>query len=283
MFNTLDSNFDVMKIIVEAGGTKCKWGLIDGQIRTIETIGFNPNCGHPDGLLGIAQAVAEVVENEPDSVLYFGAGCGNQQNQELVRGTLNKVFANAEIKVCSDLEGAAIALFGKQPGIAAILGTGAAAGYYNGNEIERHAPSLGYLLGDEGSGAYIGKTLIEKVLRSELSAKLCESFFVFVKMSPVELIKNVYSAQPQNAYLANFVQFASTNIVEPEISELVTNAFALFHEKHIAQLNINNLPIGFVGGVAWQFSQLLQQFYNEHGINIKVLKDAFGCLCHTPL
>ena len=134
-----------MKIIVEAGGTKCKWGLIDNQIRTVETIGFNPNCGHPDGLLGIAQAVAEVAKNEPDSVLYFGAGCGNQQNQELVRSTLKKVFTNAEIKVCSDLEGAAIALFGDKSGIAAILGTGAAAGYYNGKVIERQAPSLGYL------------------------------------------------------------------------------------------------------------------------------------------
>ena len=170
-----------MKIIVEAGGTKCKWGLIDNQIRTVETIGFNPNCGHPDGLLGIVQAVAEVAKNEPDSVLYFGAGCGNQQNQELVRSTLKKVFTNAEIKVCSDLEGAAIALFGNQQGFAAILGTGAAAGYYNGKVIECQAPSLGYLLGDEGSGAYIGKTLIVKVLRNELSTDLCNRFFDFCK------------------------------------------------------------------------------------------------------
>ena len=268
-----------MKIIVEAGGTKCKWGLIDSQIRTVETIGFNPNCGHPDGLLGISQAVAEVAKNEPNSVLYFGAGCGNKQNQELVRGILNKVFANAEIKVCSDLEGAAIALFGKQSGIAAILGTGAAAGYYNNNEIERQAPSLGYLLGDEGSGAYIGKTLIVKVLRNEFSDKICERFFEFAKMSPAELIKNVYSAQPQNAYLANFVQFASANIAELEISEIVTNAFALFHQKHIAPLNINNLPIGFVGGVAWQFADILCAQYAKCGIEITILKDAFESLC----
>lgn len=268
-----------MKIIVEAGGTKCKWGLIDNQIRTVETIGFNPNCGHPDGLLGIAQAVAEVAKKESDTVLYFGAGCGNQQNQELVRSTLKKVFTNAEIKVCSDLEGAAIALFGDQQGIAAILGTGAAAGYYNGKAIEHQAPSLGYLLGDEGSGTYIGKTLIAKVLRNELSADLCNRFFDFAQTTPVELIKNVYSAQPVNAYLAKFVQFTSENISEPEITKLVADAFELFHQKHIEPLNINNLPIGFVGGVAWQFADILQAQYAKRGIEIVILKDAFARLC----
>lgn len=271
-----------MKIIVEAGGTKCKWGLIDNQIRTVETIGFNPNCGHPDGLLGIAQAVAEVPKNGPDSVLYFGAGCGNQQNQELVRNTLKKVFTNAEIKVCSDLEGAAIALFGDQQGIAAILGTGAAAGYYNGKKIEKQAPSLGYLLGDEGSGAYIGKELITRVLRNDFSTDICKRFFEFAQVSPAELIRNVYSANPVNSYLAGFVPFVSANITEPEIISLVNNAFAEFHTKHIAPLNISNLTVGFVGGVAWQFADILQAQYAKRSIEIKIKKDAFDCLCMSP-
>lgn len=265
-----------MKIIVEAGGTKCKWGLIGNRTRTIETIGFNPNCGHADGLLGIAQAIAEVAENETESVLYFGAGCGNQQNQELVRATLCKVFTNAEIKVCSDLEGAAIALFGHEQGIAAILGTGASAGVYNRSEMLLQAPSLGYLLGDEGSGAYLGKTLIQKVLRCELSDDICRKFWDFAKSTPSKLIHNIYMSASANSLLASFVPFLSENIGNEQIKAIVTNGIAEFDKKHIKVLNHTDLPLGFVGGIAHQFSDMLKHHFSNQGFEIKILKDAYS-------
>ncbi|MBO7595269.1 MAG: hypothetical protein J6T12_09885 [Salinivirgaceae bacterium] len=265
-----------MRIIVEAGGTKCKWGLTGSRTRTIETIGFNPNCGHTDGLLGIAQAVAEVAENEVESVLYFGAGCGNRQNQELVRDTLYKVFANAQIKVCSDLEGAATALFGQEQGIAAVLGTGASAGVYNGSEIIQQAPSLGYLLGDEGSGAYLGKTLIQKVLRRELSDDICRKFWDFAKSTPSELIHNIYMSATANSLLASYVPFLSENVDSEQIKSLVTNGIAKFDQKHIKILNLTDLPLGFVGGIAFQFSDMLKHHFSNQGFDIKILKDAYS-------
>lgn len=265
-----------MKIIVEAGGTKCKWGLTGNRTRTIETIGFNPNCGHTDGLLGIAQAIAEVAENEVESVLYFGAGCGNKQNQELVRATLCKVFANAEIKVCSDLEGAAIALFGHRQGIAAILGTGASAGVYNGNEMLLQAPSLGYLLGDEGSGAYLGKILIQKVLRNELAEDICRKFWNFANSTPSALIHNIYMSASPNSLLASYVPFISENIDNEQIKAIVSNGIADFDQKHIKILNRTDLPLGFVGGIAYQFSDLLKQHFDNQGFDIKILKDAYS-------
>ena len=272
-----------MRIIVEAGGTKCKWGLISNEIQIVETRGFNPNCSSAADLTALCATILPKTVKPVDTIIYYGAGCSGAANKKIVASALSNAFGCNNIRVFSDLEGAAIALYGNQPGIAAILGTGAAAGYYNGKEIEHMAPSLGYLLGDEGSGAYIGKTLIAKAIRGELSSNLCKRFFEFAQASPIELIKNVYSANPANSYLAGFVPFASANIAEPEIAGLIADAFALFHEKHIAPLNISNIPIGFVGGVAWQFADILRAQYAKSGIEIKILKDAFGSLCQTQL
>lgn len=279
MFDRFRENRLKMKIIVEAGGTKCKWGLIDSQLITIETCGFNPNSSPATALSAMCDTVLAQTTQPVDSILWFGAGCAADSNKKTVGDTLRSAFNCGNVQVFSDLEGAAIALFGNQPGIAAILGTGAAAGYYNGKEIEQLAPSLGYLLGDEGSGAYIGKTLIAKAIRGELSPNLCKKFFEFAQASPAELIKNVYSANPANSYLAGFVSFASENIAEPEIAALIDDAFNLFHEKHIALLDINNLPLGFVGGVAWQFADILRGQCQKRGIEIMILKDAFSRLC----
>jgi N-acetylglucosamine kinase-like BadF-type ATPase len=268
-----------MKIVVEAGGTKCKWGLIDSQLLTIETSGFNPNSSLATTLSALCTTILSQTSKPVDSILWFGAGCAAKANKEIVGDTLRSVFNCNNVQVFSDLEGAAIALFGNKPGIAAILGTGAAAGYYNGQLIEHQTPSLGYLLGDEGSGAYIGKELISKAIRGEFSANLCKRFFEYAGQTPAELIKSIYSANPINSYLAGFVSFASTNIAEPEINHLVSKAFEQFIEKHIEPLNINNLPIGFVGGVAWQFADILRVQFEKRGQQITIMKDAFERLC----
>ena len=268
-----------MRIIIEAGGTKCKWGLIDSKIQIAETRGFNPNCSSAADLSALCATILPKTRKPIDTIIYYGAGCSTGANKKTVSCALTDAFGCNNVQVFSDLEGAAIALYGDKPGIAAILGTGAASGYYNGQLIENQAPSLGFLLGDEGSGAYIGKMLIAKAIRGEFSADLCKKFFEFAQVSPAELIKNVYSANPVNSYLAGFVPFASANIAEPEIAGLIAEAFALFHQKHIEPLKPGNLPIGFVGGVAWQFSNQLQEFYANRGIRITILKDAFESLC----
>ena len=268
-----------MKIAVEAGGTKCKWGLIDSKLLTIETRGFNPNSSPASALSALCAKVLAQINNPVDTIIYYGAGCSTVANKKTVSNAGSDAFSCTNVQVFSDLEGAAIALFGDRSGIAAILGTGAAAAYYNGKAIEHQAPSLGYLLGDEGSGAHIGKTLITKAIRGEFSADLCTKFFEFAHATPSELIKNVYSANPANSYLAGFVPFASANIAEPEIASLIADAIALFHQKHIEPLKPVNQPIGFVGGVAWQFSKQLQKFYVNRGFRITILKDAFDSLC----
>lgn len=266
---------EYMKIIIEAGGTKCKWGIIGEQNKTIETKGFNPNCSPLDDFIHIVNDIKGLVDESTDSILYFGAGCSNADNQKAIYNVLSSTFNCGNTSVRTDLEGAAIALFDDKPGIAAIIGTGAAAGYFDGTKIETQTPSLGYLLGDEGSGAYIGKALITKILRNEFSNNVCKKFFEYAKLTPSNLIKNIYSNSATNSFLASFVPFASQNIDDEQIYSFVKESLHLFHQKHIEPLDRKNLVIGFIGGVAFQFKDILQQIYADKGINIIVKKEAF--------
>lgn len=263
-----------MKLLVEAGGTKCKWGIIGNNNDIIETTGFNPNCSSINNLYTIANDVKAHIGDNVESVLYFGAGCSNSKSD--IANVIVNVFNCPEVKIHTDLEGAAIALFDKESGISAILGTGAAAGFFNGTAIEQQAPSLGYLLGDEGSGAYLGKTLIAKMIRNEFNSDLRNAFFAFYHTSPSYLIKNVYSTIPTNGYLASYVPFISDNIGNREISDMVTDAFLLFYKKHIEPISSLSNKIGFVGGIAYQFKDILREMYIDKGFEIKILKDAFS-------
>lgn len=268
-----------MKLLVEAGGTKCKWGIIGDNNDIIETTGFNPNCSSIDNLYTIANDVKAHIGENVESVLYFGAGCSNRKSE--IANVIINVFNCPKVNIHTDLEGAAIALFGKESGISAIIGTGSAAGFFNGTAIEQQAPSLGYLLGDEGSGAYLGKTLIAKILRNEMSTDLCNNFLSKYNITPSDLIKSVYSSSPTNGYLASYVPFISHNIDNKQMSNLVEESFLLFHEKHIEPIaNLSN-KIGFVGGIAFQFSDILRKIYADKGFEIRILKDAFGELMNA--
>mgnify|MGYP003296930518 FL=1 len=270
-----------MKLLVEAGGTKCKWGLASNGETVIETSGFNPNCSSIDNLQELAITVKMQIGYNIDSILYFGAGCSNSKSKTEIADTLSSIFKCSKVNVHTDLEGSAIALFGKESGISAILGTGASAGFFNGNEIVKQSPSLGYLLGDEGRGAYLGKTLIAKILRNEMSTDLCNNFLSKYNITPSDLIKSVYSSSPTNGYLASYVPFISHNIDNKQMSNLVEESFQLFHEKHIEPIaNLSN-KIGFVGGIAFQFSDILRKIYADKGFEIRILKDAFGELMNA--
>lgn len=264
-----------MKIIIEAGGTKCKWGITGKQNKIVETKGFNPNYSSLDDFIHIANHIKSMAGETADSILYFGAGCSNADNKKIISDALSTTFNCENISVRTDLEGAAIALFNDKPGIAAIIGTGAAAGYFDGTKIETQAPSLGYLLGDEGSGAYIGKMLIAKILRNEFSYDLCKRFFEYAECTPQNLIKSIYSNSATNSFLASFVPFVSQNIGDEQIHSFIKESLHLFHQKHIKPLDRKNLAIGFIGGVAFQFKDILQQLYKDEGLDIIVKKEAF--------
>jgi glucosamine kinase len=279
-----------MKLIIEAGGTKCKFGLINqSECIEFETEGFNPNSS-PIQLLAELLEKFDVVNTQLDkidAVFYFGAGCGNESNRLKVNSTLHARFKGAkQIKVTSDLEGTAIATLKNDKGIAAILGTGASAGIYNGKIIEVTSPSLGYLLGDEGSGAYLGRELTKRIIRKELEGELIQKFEEQFKINKEQIISDLYSSTSPNAYLAKFVPFYTGNIDNPAIEQILTGAFLLFFEKHIKPLTSNGhtQKIAIVGGIAFQFNYLLTKIIEtRYQHELIIYKDAFSELVKLKL
>ena len=269
-----------MYLIADAGATKINWALLNkGQVIEFNTSGYNPNVADSNYLrqLLISGFPADLNPNDVSTVLYFGAGCGSAFGKDRVQYALRTFFTTSfEIKVLTDLEGAALAVFNKLEGIIGILGTGANAGFYNGNAITETPISLGYLLGDEGSGAYLGKLLIPKIIRNEFAVEMVNKFYTFYSLTPAELIKNIYSAPQPNKYLGSFVPFIKENINSSEVELLVKNAFQsyykIFMEPVVAKYN--NKPIAMVGGVAFAFKNQLSDVFNSNNISDFTLSDS---------
>lgn len=267
-----------MKIIVEAGGSKCRWALIGSHTQTFTSIGFNPNTSQSSVLADAAYNINKTCVEAVEQIIFFGAGCGNNTNKQLVKEILYQAFECQDISVHTDLEAAAIAHFGNNCGIAAILGTGAAAGCFNGKTITHQAPSLGFLMGDEGSGAYLGKMLVTKIIREELNSHLCSLFWEIHNTSASELIRSIYANKSANQQLANFVPFIAQHSDYEDIKKLTTDAFNLFYEKHILPIKGDNERVGLVGGIAHQFSKQIATIFYQKGIEVAIKQESFNDL-----
>lgn len=270
-----------MKLVIEAGSTKCRWGICSNTGNfEITTYGFNPNFLNISVLRKlINDSIIEKIENNSfESIYYFGTGCANKNNQKLVKEVLTEYFQSEDIKVVSDLEGAAKAIFKDKEGLIGILGTGASAGYYDGNIVKITSPSIGFLMGDEGSGAYLGKELIKRYLRDELDYELTGQFRERIGMENPELIKVIYSNANMNSYLASFVDFIVLHQDHPIIKQLLTGSFMLYYEKHFKPipLNVNNPGVGIIGGIAWQFNDFITKIFRTcYSIEPVIKKEAF--------
>ena len=193
----------------------------------------------------------------PQAVCFYGAGCMPPFSQSVL-SVLQEVLG-CEAEVESDLLGAARALCGEEPGIACILGTGTNSCHYDGHTIVRQTPPLGYILGDEGSGAYLGKILLGDLFKGFLPEALRADFMSTYRMQVPDVIDRVYRQPAANTFLASLVPFIAKHREEPAIHALLTNAFRLFLQRNIASYRQPQLPIHFVGGVAFQFSDELQE------------------------
>ena len=167
-----------MKIIADVGGTRGRWVLVDKKIiKTVKTAGFNPYSYKSSSLEDIIISLKlSFSKYKIDEIIYYGAGINNKETSDLVEGLLRNHFKNTQIDVSSDLLGSCRALCKNEKGIVSILGTGSNSCYYDGNEINMQINSLGYLLGDEGSGYSLGRSFLKKFLRNELNDKISRNF-----------------------------------------------------------------------------------------------------------
>jgi N-acetylglucosamine kinase-like BadF-type ATPase len=214
------------------------------------------------------QLIPKLVNIDIDSIYFYGAGCSFPDKKILVSRALVRFFGNSMIEIQSDLLGAARSLFQHEKGIACILGTGSNSCYYNGKEIEQNVSPLGFILGDEGSGAVLGKLFIADCLKNQLPVELKEKFLTCYELTPEMILENVYKKPFPNRYLAQFTPFLLENIEEPSIFNLVYDSFDAFLIRNVMQYPLDDIQIGFVGSVAYYFRDTIEIVASERRIII---------------
>jgi glucosamine kinase len=261
-----------IKLICDSGSTKAEWCLLDGKKKKIITTqGLSPYFLN-------TQQIQQVIENEllpnikkveVDEVFFYGTGCSNPENVKSVKKALSNVFAKAKVAVDHDLMGAAKALCGRNKGIACILGTGSNSCYYNGKKIVKNSPGLGYVLGDEGSGAYLGKKVIQYFLYNTFDEDLMDRFNAKYATNSIEILNNVYKQPLPNRYLASFVPFLIENRGHYMIENIIEDAFNDFFFNHVYKYRESWLmPINFVGSVAFGFKDVLKEMCSTYELQL---------------
>lgn len=263
-----------MILIAESGSTKTDWVLLgsEGVVKQQQTLGINP-CQHSNA--SITKNIASLDGfNQVKEIYFYGAGCATDEKKQVVKDALFTIFPNATSEVNSDVLAAARSLCGKERGIACIIGTGSNSCLYNGANIEKNVPPLGYILGDEGSGAVLGKKIIADILKGISPDDIKNAFYQKYNLSYADLIHKIYSEESPSRFLAQFAIFLSENIEHPYIANLVRNSFQEFFERNIKQYsNYLNLSIHFTGSIAFHFQKELQLAAKESGLSIgRVLK-----------
>ena len=268
-----------MILIADSGSTKTDWRFIDEQknIHQYATQGFNPYFQTEDEISEIIKS--ELLEKSnnlfsqsPISIYFYGAGCGAASKNEIIRKALIKSFPLSLIEVNTDLLGAARSLCGTEQGIVAILGTGSNTCYYDGSAIIENISSLGYILGDEGSGAHIGKTFIQLYLNKEMPNDIAARFFERFNLSTADILDAVYKKPMPNRFLASISKFIYQNIKNQFIVDLVSNCFEEFFNKHICKYNMHKeVKLRCVGSVAFYYSNILRAVASNKKVNVDMI------------
>ncbi len=263
-----------MILIADCGSTKIDWCLIEnGKVaKQVFTSGINALLMSEEQIRQTIadELVPEIKGYEIGSVYYYGAGCLFDDICANVRRAIAANIPSAKtIEVDTDLLAAARALCGKNPGIACIMGTGSNSCYYDGVKIVDNVSPLGYILGDEGSGAVLGKLLVGDVLKNQLPAALCEKFLKKYDLDRQKIIEGVYKKPAANRFLASLSPFLLENIEEPAVHRLVLNAFKAFFVRNIENYEgYKTMPVSFVGSVAYYYRDVLEEAASSLGIKI---------------
>jgi N-acetylglucosamine kinase-like BadF-type ATPase len=211
----------------------------------------------------------------PDEIFFYGTGCSNPANANIVKNAIRQHFKKTTIKIEHDLMGAAKALCGNEKGVACILGTGSNSCFYNGKKIVKNSPGLGYVLGDEGSGAYMGKKVIQYYLYNTFDEDLMERFKAKFNTNAVEILEAVYKKPLPNRYLASFAIFLAENRGHFMIENIIEDGLNDFFFNHVYKYRESwTMPIHFIGSIAFGFKDVLKDLCNSYELQLgRVLKN----------
>lgn len=263
-----------MILIADSGSTKTEWRILleDGTISQARTTGYNP---HHQTAADISHSlrtefVSQLPPGQIEQIFFYGAGCGSEKYKDIVRQAFREVFPEVEAVVDHDLLAAARALCLDEPGIACILGTGSNSCLYDGEKIINNVPSLGYILGDEGSGTDLGKRVVSDYLRGDMPEHLRARFEKRFSVTLDEVLDRIYKQTFPKPYLATFSRFLFHNLKDPYCYRLVYDSFTNF-----IRINISKYPghkehkVHFVGSVAFYYGNVLRQAAADQGLTVR--------------
>lgn len=260
------------RLIADSGSTKCEWCLLyDGKKKRFFSQGMSPYFLKEAQVMEILQkeVFPKVGKHVIDEVFYYGTGCKSPDNRNMMKKALRTIFSGAKVEVDHDLMGAATALCGDDKGIACILGTGSNSCYFNGKKILKNSPGIGYVLGDEGSGAYLGKKVLQYYLYKTYDEDLMFRFNDRFNTNDVEILENIYKKPLPNRYMASFAIFLAENRGHYMIENIIEDGLNDFFFQHICKYGESwNLPIHFTGGVAFGFRDVIKELCGTYELEL---------------
>jgi len=259
-----------MILVADSGSTKTEWKIISGSNpgESLFSGGINPYFLPVDDIhLLLKKELPGLSGLSFDKIYFYGTGCNSEAKNDVVRVAINRFCSAVEIYIGTDLLGAARALCKNDPGIACIMGTGSNSCYYDGTSIAANVSPLGYILGDEGGGAVIGRKLVSAVLKRQVSKDVIDLFFDTYRITPIEILEKVYMRPFPNRFLGQFARFISVNIHIKELQEIITSSFNEFIERNILQYPESaTLPVHFTGSISFYFKPFLEELLKHHDL-----------------
>ena len=269
-----------MKLIADSGSTKTSWAVVDDkETKMIGTAGINPAVQSEDSIMCTLHEMVLMLTEGPREVYFYGAGCRGKASL-FIEQCLRHAFPDAEtICVESDLLGAARALFGSSEGIACILGTGSNSCLYDGKVITSNVPPLGYILGDEGSGAAMGKMFFNALFKGDLPEELKNMYLEETHQTYDDVIRRVYREQNANRFLASTSLFLANHLDVRQLVDIVEQNFEQFFVKNVRKYGHSDLPVAAVGSIAFSYSDIFNKVATRHGYQVtRVIKEPIDAL-----
>lgn len=263
-----------MVAIVDSGSTKSDWVILDDfkkEFLKTETIGFNPNFINRELIVPEIEKNSSLilVKNSITKIFFYGSGCGVKKNCETIEEELKKIFTKAEIVVREDLMAAAYAAYNGKPAVVCILGTGSNSCYFDGENLKIELPSLGFLMGDEGSGSAIGKQLVRRYFMKKLPADLHTEFEQSYGLKIEEALNNMYHSPRPNAWLADFNKFVIERKEHPYFKNMVYEEMKNFFEYQVIPYEESkDAEINFIGSIAYYYEHILRSVAEEFQLHV---------------
>ena len=275
-------------LIAESSTTRTEWSLIENgqELEHAFTSGLNPffmsrrEISHSIRL----ELPPAFFKRRWSHVYFYGAGCSGPEKNRIIESSLVAQF-KTPVTVMSDLLGAARGLLVREQGLACILGTGSNSCFYDGKEIVKNVPALGFILGDEGSGAALGRVFLGDALKGLAPQELTEAFFDKYKVTRAEVLDAVLNNPAATRNLRTYSFFLSEHLDNPYVHELIVKEFMRFFERNVAQYDYKSYPVNFVGAIATTYSEILLEVANDFGATVRkiLLSSMPGLIAyHTP-